>query len=218
MFTTLTKGETPKEQFTKMHRNIGTFHSRDKIVGTAWKLYFTINILFLFSSSSSSYHFGVVVFLGLVVRALDKSWLIIKEVYFAVRNNNRREKYIELNDPNWNVCVSIVHKCSTPFRFILWLWFPNIAAVCHHTYYWLLLLSLLCAIWYSLQTSERKTQHSKKAHFYGFCFVLIRLNRKLLFFVSNLTLGSIQYNIIRHHNNCFQIHCTAMNSMSAERA
>lgn len=83
-----------------------------------------------------------------------------------------------------------------------------------------LLLLLFCAIWYSLETSERNAQHPEKnifMDFVSFCsfvlFFLIRLNRKLLFF-SNLTLGSIWYDTTQQL--CRQIHCTAMNSMSAE--
>lgn len=167
-----------------MHQNIGTLLFFYQIVWTVWKLYFTINILslllFLF--------FWV---LGRGERAEvccpDKCWLTIKEIYWCIVITI--EKYIELNGPNWN--VSIVHKCSTPFRFILSLGFA-IAVVCHRTYYY-----YYCFVPFDIVLKRVKRSAPEKKYFYGFCFVLffcfvflIRLNRKLLFF-SNLTLGSI---------------------------
>lgn len=46
----ITKRTTQTEQFTKMHLETLAHFIPNKVVRTAWKLYFTINILFLFSS------------------------------------------------------------------------------------------------------------------------------------------------------------------------
>lgn len=143
------------EKITKMHQeNIGTFLLKNRLYSMKTSLY-----------NKHSFSVSVSLLCSFFLREVccpDKSWLTIKEIYRCICNNLITiEKYIELNDPNWN--VSIVHKCSTPFRFILSLEFA-IAAVCHHTYYY---------YHYCFVPFDIVLKRVKGKHFYGFCFVLL---------------------------------------------
>lgn len=142
-----------------MHRNIGTFHSR-------WNSWNNMKTLLYNKHSFPLFFFFFFISLCFLGDLLSGQKLVDNRrnifIYILLCNNNR-EKYIELNDPNWNVCVCPSFT-NVPLRFALFYGSDSpisqpfvIARTIYYCYY-----HCFAPFDIVFKRSERKTQHSKR--------------------------------------------------------